>query len=72
MPETRETGIRRKVMASTTWKQRLADRIPPAMGQEIDTFENMITLRKAGKIEDKVFAETRLRRVSGELVQGGQ
>ena len=45
-----------------TWRERLADRIPPAMAEEIDEFENQMHLRKQRKIEDKVFAELRLRR----------
>jgi sulfite reductase (ferredoxin) len=45
-----------------SWKAKLADRIPPQMAEEIDTFENQMSLRCQGKIEDKVFAELRLRR----------
>ncbi|MFN9531981.1 MAG: nitrite/sulfite reductase, partial [Cyanobacteriota bacterium] len=40
----------------------MADQIPPQMAEEIDTFENQMVLRCQGKIEDKVFAELRLRR----------
>src|SRR5438552_8672177 len=46
----------------TTWKEKLGDRIPAELGREIDIFETEIQLRKAGKIDEKVFAETRLRR----------
>jgi len=49
-------------MTAPTWKTLLGDRIPADWGQEIDTFEHQIHLRKAGKVEEKVFAETRLRR----------
>ncbi len=45
-----------------TWKAKLADVIPPHMADEIDTFENQMELRRQGKIEEKVFAELRLRR----------
>src|SRR5438094_134294 len=45
-----------------TWKEKLQGRIPGGWGREIDSFEAQITLRKQGKIEEKVFAETRLRR----------
>ena len=45
-----------------SWKAKLADRIPSQMAEEIDTFENQMALRCQGKIEDKVFAELRLRR----------
>lgn len=46
----------------TTWKEVLASRIPPAVAEELDVFENQVELRKAGKIDEKVFAELRLRR----------
>ena len=45
-----------------TWKAKLAEKIPPQMAEEIDTFENQMALRCQGKLEDKVFAELRLRR----------
>ncbi|MQA90448.1 MAG: nitrite/sulfite reductase [Gemmatimonas sp.] len=44
------------------WKDVLADRMPPAMAEEIDLYEGQMELRKQRKIEDKVFAEIRLRR----------
>src|SRR3954467_5711295 len=47
---------------SQTWKDKLAGAISEQLGKEIDAFEAQITLRKLGKIEEKVFAETRLRR----------
>jgi sulfite reductase (ferredoxin) len=34
----------------------------PQLAEEIDKFETEITLRKQGKLDEKVFAETRLRR----------
>src|SRR5580700_9890968 len=58
---------------STTWKESLAHRIPPKLGEEIDAFEAQITLRKQGKIDEKVFAETRLRRGAyGQRYDNGQ
>ena len=45
-----------------TWKELLGDAIPADLGKEIDVFETEIQLRKQGKIDEKVFAETRLRR----------
>jgi sulfite reductase (ferredoxin) len=45
-----------------TWKEALASRLSPQMAAEIDEFENVMQLRKQGKIEEKVFAELRLRR----------
>src|SRR5688572_15286543 len=47
---------------ATNWKEKLGSSIPEHLAREIDAFESQITLRKLGKIEDKVFAETRLRR----------
>src|SRR5688572_31688109 len=58
---------------SLTWKQNLAGRIGEPLASEIDNFENQMALRKAGKIEEKVFAETRLRRGSyGQRYDNGQ
>jgi sulfite reductase (ferredoxin) len=55
------------------WKQHLADCIPVALAAEIDKFENEIHLRKQGKIDEKVFAETRLRRGAyGQRYDNGQ
>jgi sulfite reductase (ferredoxin) len=45
-----------------TWKEALGDRIPPQMAEEIDTFESQMELRCQGKLDEKVFAELRLRR----------
>src|SRR4051812_10761177 len=57
----------------TTWKETLADRVPEALGREIDIVETQIELRKKGKIEEKLFAETRLRRGAyGQRYDNGQ
>ncbi|MEM8641122.1 MAG: nitrite/sulfite reductase [Cyanobacteria bacterium P01_G01_bin.54] len=45
-----------------TWKAALADQIPPHMAEEIDTFESQMELRTQDKLDEKVFAELRLRR----------
>ena len=58
---------------STTWKERLAGEIPADMAEEIDAFETQIHLRKQGKMEEKLFAETRLRRGAyGQRYDNGQ
>jgi sulfite reductase (ferredoxin) len=44
------------------WKERLKGKLPEPIGSEVDQFETEIELRKQGKIDEKVFAETRLRR----------
>jgi len=47
--------------AAAYWKQLLSDRVNPKWREDIDNFETDIVLKKRGKIEDKLFAETRLR-----------
>ncbi|MBZ5596392.1 MAG: nitrite/sulfite reductase [Acidobacteriia bacterium] len=55
------------------WKDRLLERMPPQWAKEVDIYENEIALRKQGKIDEKVFAETRLRRGSyGQRYDNGQ
>src|ERR1700722_7587506 len=55
------------------WKTLLGDRVPENLSAEIDVFENEIALRKQGKIEDRIFAETRLRRGAyGQRYDNGQ
>ena len=56
-----------------TWKQILGERIPVELGREIDIYETQIELKRQGKIDDKVFAETRLRRGAyGQRYDNGQ
>ena len=56
-----------------TWKEALAAKIPSRLGCEIDIFETQIELKRQGKVEDKLFAETRLRRgVYGQRYDNGQ
>ena len=58
---------------TTTWKERLAGKIPAGMAEEIDAFETQIHLRKQGKMDEKLFAETRLRRGAyGQRYDNGQ
>jgi sulfite reductase (ferredoxin) len=45
-----------------TWKEALADRMSPELAREIDLYETQMDLRRQGKIDEKLFAETRLRR----------
>src|SRR5438094_5851398 len=49
-------------MSNLLWKEHLEGKIAEQLAKEIDAFEAQISLRKLGKIEEKVFAETRLRR----------
>ena len=48
--------------SNTLWKKRLAGELPEPFAQEIDTFETQMELRRQGKVDEKIFAETRLRR----------
>ena len=55
------------------WREKLGDKIANEMGREIDIFEQQMELRKQGKIDEKVFAETRLRRgIYGQRYDNGQ
>jgi sulfite reductase (ferredoxin) len=46
----------------TRWNDLLDGRIDPAWAAEIDEFEAQMQLRKQGRLDETVFAETRLRR----------
>src|SRR5438309_6210445 len=55
------------------WKTHLAGKMPPHLATELDIFENEVALKKQGKIEDRIFAETRLRRGAyGQRYDNGQ
>ena len=57
----------------TTWKEILKDEIPAEMGNLIDIYEAQMELRKQGKLDEKVFAEARLRKgVYGQRYDNGQ
>ena len=60
-------------MSATTWKERLNGCLPAALEEEIAIFETQLTLKRQDKIDDKIFAETRLRRgVYGQRYDNGQ
>ena len=60
-------------MSATSWKQALIGKISEDWAREIDIYETQIELRKKGKLEEKIFAETRLRRgVYGQRYDNGQ
>ena len=60
-------------VSNPLWKDKLAGEIAPQLAREVDIFDNEVTLKKSGKIDDKVFAETRLRRGSyGQRYDNGQ
>src|SRR5690349_18431635 len=49
-------------VTSADWKEELAGKMPEHLAREIDVYETEIALRKQGKIDERLFAETRLRR----------
>ena len=56
-----------------TWKEKLAQQIPAEWAREIDVFETQIELKKQGKVDDRLFGETRLRRGTyGQRYDNGQ
>src|SRR5215469_3488388 len=59
--------------SNAQWKDRLAGEMPEALAREIDIFDAEMTLRKQGKLEERLFAETRLRRGAyGQRYDNGQ
>ncbi|RMF81918.1 MAG: nitrite/sulfite reductase [Chloroflexi bacterium] len=60
-------------MAANSWKEILDGQMPEDWSHEIDIFEGQMELRRQGKLDEKVFAETRLRRgVYGQRYDNGQ
>ena len=59
--------------SNSHWKARLAQQVPADWSAEIDDFETDMELRRQGKQDEKLFAETRLRRgVYGQRYDNGQ
>lgn len=59
-------------MSTTGWRDRLAGQMAPDLAEEIDVFENQLELRQVGRVEERLFAETRLRRgVYGQRYDNG-
>ena len=59
--------------SNSLWRDRIAAEIEPGLASEIDAFESEIALKKQGKIDDKIFAETRRRRGAyGQRYDNGQ
>lgn len=60
-------------MSTIGWRDRLEGQMPPDLAEEIDVFEAQVELRKDGRVDERVFAETRLRRgVYGQRYDNGQ
>jgi sulfite reductase (ferredoxin) len=59
--------------SNARWKEILAGQMPEGLAREVDNFESDIALRKQGKLDEKIFAETRLRRGTyGQRYDNGQ
>ena len=59
--------------SNPSWKEKLTGQLPETLAREIDNFETEIALRKQGKLDEKLFAETRLRRGAyGQRYDNGQ
>jgi sulfite reductase (ferredoxin) len=60
-------------MNSQNWKDRLGEQIPDERAREIETFAGQMELRRQNKLDEKVFAETRLRwGIYGQRYDNGQ
>jgi sulfite reductase (ferredoxin) len=60
-------------VSNSLWQKELAGKMPEALAREVDIFETEIALRKQGKLEERLFAETRLRRGTyGQRYDNGQ
>jgi sulfite reductase (ferredoxin) len=56
-----------------TWKEALGDQIPSERSQDIEIFAGQVGLRRQNKLEEKVFAESRLRwGIYGQRYDNGQ
>ncbi len=59
--------------SNVLWKEKLSGKMPEDLARELDIFETEIALRKQGKIDERLFAETRLRRGTyGQRYDNGQ
>ena len=59
-------------MTTPQWKELLDSKLPDEWAEEIDVFEQQMSLRRDGKLPEKIFAETRLRRgVYGQRYDNG-
>jgi len=60
-------------VSNEAWRAHLAAELPADLADEINAFDTEIELRRQGKLDEKIFAETRLRRgVYGQRYDNGQ
>jgi sulfite reductase (ferredoxin) len=59
--------------SNSLWKEQLAGKLPADLAREVDIFETELELRRQGKLDERLFAETRLRRgIYGQRYDNGQ
>jgi sulfite reductase (ferredoxin) len=59
--------------SNSLWKENLSGKLPEDLAHEVDIFETELGLRKQGKLDERLMAETRLRRgVYGQRYDNGQ
>jgi sulfite reductase (ferredoxin) len=59
--------------SNSEWAGQLSGKMPENLAREIDIFETELTLKKQGKLDERLFAETRLRRgIYGQRYDNGQ
>ena len=59
--------------SNALWKEHLSGKLPDDLAHEVDVFEAELGLRKLGKLDERLMAETRLRRgVYGQRYDNGQ
>lgn len=60
-------------MSTMTWRDAVQDQMPADLAHDIDVFEGQMELVRQAKLDERVFAETRLRRgVYGQRYDSGQ
>ncbi|HVA94973.1 MAG TPA: nitrite/sulfite reductase [Candidatus Dormibacteraeota bacterium] len=60
-------------VSNSQWAEKLSGKMPEHLAREIDIFETEVALRKSGKIDERLFAETRLRKgIYGQRYDNGQ
>ena len=59
--------------SNALWKDQLAGKMPEGLARELDIYEAEIALRMQGRLDETLFAETRLRRGAyGQRYDNGQ
>jgi sulfite reductase (ferredoxin) len=59
--------------SNALWKDALTGKMPEDLAREVDIFETELELRRLSKLDERLFAETRLRRgVYGQRYDNGQ